>query len=296
MNQDTRLLANAHSYYQPSVSKDEYYLDVPPNCTDPGMHWHVDTEIVHNITGATTVMLDGHSYEMKPGDTMLIRSAIEHNVVIHNGETVIVEFGYALLGQEYRIINHSRFCRTLLHSYEDTRFVEVFTALRTSFFSKCKDIWFEKSELFLLASILRSYCIPAEDDDSIRMKRILDFEKILPAFKLVELRYKEPIQTLDVANATGYTESHFCRLFHEIMGETFHSYLNRYRILFACKLLEQGNYGINEIALRVGMPIEKTFTRAFKRYIGCTPAKYLQKHDRPPSSSSNNSGFSPSKE
>jgi len=58
-------------------------------------------------------------------------------------------------------------------------------------------------------------------------------------------------------------------------GYTFNDYLNRYRIQKAVDLLRESNYKVYEIAEMVGFSDYKYFIKVFKKYIGCSPARFI---------------------
>lgn len=58
-------------------------------------------------------------------------------------------------------------------------------------------------------------------------------------------------------------------------GYTFNEYLNRYRIQKAVDLLRENQYKIYEIAEMVGFSDYKYFIKVFKKYIGSSPAHFI---------------------
>lgn len=61
-------------------------------------------------------------------------------------------------------------------------------------------------------------------------------------------------------------------------GYTFNDYLNRYRIQKAVDLLRESEYKIYEIAEMVGFSDYKYFIKVFKKYIGCSPARFINEN------------------
>ena len=61
-------------------------------------------------------------------------------------------------------------------------------------------------------------------------------------------------------------------------GYTFNDYLNRYRIQKAVDLLRENQYKIYEIAEMVGFSDYKYFIKVFKKYIGCSPARFISEN------------------
>lgn len=62
-------------------------------------------------------------------------------------------------------------------------------------------------------------------------------------------------------------------------GYTFNDYLNRYRIQKAVELLKENQYKVYEIAEMVGFSDYKYFIKVFKKYIGCSPARFINENE-----------------
>ena len=137
-------------------------------------------------------------------------------------------------------------------------------------------------ELLLIGSvykicgyILREFADASESDGDLRAVANID-----KALALIRDRFAEPI-TVDMAAAiTGYGKSNFCRIFKHIVGETFHSALNRRRVENACCYLGETAMPVSDIAGLVGFADAKSFCRVFKSITGTSPGQYrtAQRH------------------
>ncbi|MDO5520113.1 MAG: AraC family transcriptional regulator [bacterium] len=106
------------------------------------------------------------------------------------------------------------------------------------------------------------------------IKRIIDF---------ICIKYSEPIHMDDIAHACGLERSYMTRLFKDATGRTPQEYLMTYRMKEACKMLQQDNISIQNISYSVGYGDSFTFSKAFKRHIGCSPSQYrLTEHKKKP--------------
>jgi len=63
-------------------------------------------------------------------------------------------------------------------------------------------------------------------------------------------------------------------------GYTFNDYLNRYRIQKAVDLLRDNQFKIYEIAEMVGFSDYKYFIKVFKKYTGCSPARFINENKK----------------
>ena len=87
-----------------------------------------------------------------------------------------------------------------------------------------------------------------------------------------------------VAGTAGISKYHFCRLFKEMTGLTYQSYVNRVRIDQAKKLLNDDALSITDTGYAVGYSDLTHFERIFKKLTGTTPSQYRQRTSSLPSS------------
>jgi AraC-like DNA-binding protein len=98
----------------------------------------------------------------------------------------------------------------------------------------------------------------------------------LKAMAYIHDSYTEPISRSDVAAHVGLSERHLTRCFHQEVGLTPITYLNRFRVKKAKALLDAGEKGITEVAVEVGFSSSSYFTRVFRDEVGISPRAYLQ--------------------
>ncbi len=90
--------------------------------------------------------------------------------------------------------------------------------------------------------------------------------------------YKEKIYLSDVADALGISEGHLSRLFPAETGETFQTYLLRFRLERAANLLRFSDRPISEICSYVGIPSQSYFGEQFRRFYHESPRRYRSSH------------------
>ena len=82
----------------------------------------------------------------------------------------------------------------------------------------------------------------------------------------------------EVADYAGVSVQHLSKLFKADKGMTMVEYINQYRISLSLELLAGTDLNVNAISEQTGYTNTVTFTRNFKRYVGCTPSEYRQKN------------------
>jgi len=100
--------------------------------------------------------------------------------------------------------------------------------------------------------------------------------KIRKAKDIIIARMAEPPSLQELANEVGLNLKKLKEGFKQIYGDSVFSFLFDYKMEFARKLLESGNYNVNEVGLKVGYSTSSHFIAAFKKKYGTTPKKYVQ--------------------
>jgi AraC family transcriptional regulator len=78
----------------------------------------------------------------------------------------------------------------------------------------------------------------------------------------------------DLATETGYSTSHFFRLFRATTGCTPHQYLLRLRMERAVELMRKPSLALLDIALECGFANETHFSRTFRERFGLPPGQF----------------------
>ena len=77
-----------------------------------------------------------------------------------------------------------------------------------------------------------------------------------------------------LASAVAMSRSSFAPRFLAAVGESPMRYVARSRMLRAAQLLDADRVSVSEAMQRVGYESESSFSKAFQRFLGCTPGAY----------------------
>jgi AraC family L-rhamnose operon regulatory protein RhaS len=94
-------------------------------------------------------------------------------------------------------------------------------------------------------------------------------------------RFFEPTDLDQTAIALGMSRRRFTQLFRALTGTSWHAYLTRLRIDYACQLLQQTPRGIAAIAFECGYEDLSSFYRAFRRHSSLPPSEWRRQHGAP---------------
>lgn len=104
--------------------------------------------------------------------------------------------------------------------------------------------------------------------------------QVQKGIEFIEARLDRDIQSADVARHAGISQWHFQRIFRALTNETLKTYIRSRRFAGALEKLASTRMRIIEIALASGFETQESFTRAFRRAFGVTPAEYRKRGSR----------------
>ncbi len=100
---------------------------------------------------------------------------------------------------------------------------------------------------------------------------------IAPALEFIRENYMMNFPVEDLANMCHLSQTHFRRVFHEIMNTSPLDYLNTTRILQSCILLRTTEESILSISEQVGFRSVSSYNRHFAEKMGTQPSEWRHK-------------------
>lgn len=101
--------------------------------------------------------------------------------------------------------------------------------------------------------------------DEARLRRVLEY---------IRENVAEELSLDDLANVACLSVFHFCRAFKSSTSSTPFEYVSNVRIQVAKDLLLNRQNSIDDVAHAVGFASGASFSRAFKKIVGCSPSQY----------------------
>ena len=105
------------------------------------------------------------------------------------------------------------------------------------------------------------------DEDNVR--------RIRKAKEIIIANMAEPPSLAELSKEIGLPLKKLKEGFKEVYGEPVYGFLFEYKMDYARKMLETGQYNVNEVGHHVGYSTASHFISAFKKKYGTTPKKYL---------------------
>jgi len=115
-------------------------------------------------------------------------------------------------------------------------------------------------------------CPFLEDEQNVR--------KLRNAKEIILRNMGNPPTLKELSEEIGLSLKKLKKGFKEVYGDTVFGYLFDYKMEYARKLLESGQYNVNEVGLKIGYSAASHFIAAFKKKYGTTPKKYTGRMNR----------------
>jgi AraC family transcriptional regulator len=132
----------------------------------------------------------------------------------------------------------------------------------------------ETSSLLLAARLAHSHSETGLIRSPIGSVHGLDGGRLRRVLGYIEEHLAEDITVADLANVACLSIFHFTRAFAATTGVPPHRYVSRRRLETAKAMIATGRASLSEIALECRFSSQSSFTRAFQRAMGMTPAEY----------------------
>lgn len=132
----------------------------------------------------------------------------------------------------------------------------------------------------VLDELYDSQYIDMQDDTATITKDSHIGNRITVLFEKEKVYLNPNLKVSDIAAAIGTNRTYISAYFNKETQCTFYDYVNRYRIEYACKLLENSDEKILQIAELSGFNSSQAFIRVFIKIKGISPNKYRKEKNR----------------
>ena len=257
------------------------------------VHWHQEFEFLVLTEGKVLFTIEDREYVMNPGDIVFINSNYLHmakNICGGVCSFYAIDFSYHVLNEDIHSIFSKKFIRPILNDkYVFPEFMPVSEDedkcwqkdIRNYLheIGECPEHELEPFELMIRSRILAIWdildknCVRAQKDNDIERRYS---ERLEPVISYIKENYAYEITLGELAAILPMSEGQFSRVFKQTMKLSPIQYLMRYRILQSCKLLQDTEKKIGEIANLSGFNNISYFNRVFLNTIGCTPKEYRE--------------------
>ncbi len=136
-------------------------------------------------------------------------------------------------------------------------------------------IYYSIGEAVVLDLQPKLLCINNIQVSNIKTRKDLA-NRLIWAKDYLESCFTEELQVKELAKTAAMSEYHFSRMFKQAFGLSPYQYQLKLKMELAKKLISQKEHFIQDIAPEVGYSDIFTFSKAFKKYFGVYPSRFLK--------------------
>lgn len=237
------------------------------------LHWHRSLEITVTLEGSIRFNTGSNNFDCGESSWIFVNSGELHSCRYitpsdhFTGISIIISLSFIekWLGKNIFFYNPE--------IPEVTRHIRLFAReLYDADFSENDSSLLLMSKLFEILDLISRYCIkPGAPKSSVDKSSDIAAEFT----QYIEQHYQENLTLESIASDFTYSASYFSRLFKQVLGVNFHSYLSFVRVCHAAEQMSAGYENITACAYNNGFPNVKSFIHTFKKLYGCTPGAFI---------------------
>lgn len=262
----------SEKFIHPSKSFQIYTQHVDRLCE---LHWHEFYELCFVRAGNGRNVVNGVSYELRPGSLFLLTPADFHEIGPLASETLHLYnlvFSDDLLSGEMKTLFFQE-----AGDYWNADMRESFATIEAEF----RLIWEESQHQKMghkhivkgsleriLLYVARTTSAAKRHEDKIVHQKHPDVQR---ALLHIHHHFREGISLEEAARQAGLAPNYFSHVFRKTTGIPFQTYLQDLRLKFAKSLIISSDYPITEICYASGFHTLTHFERVFKQRFGQTP-------------------------
>ncbi len=252
------------------------------------LHCHSELELFYLCEGELYFYVEETRYHIKKGDVLFIPGGLMHYATRVTENNDACSFDAFVFMPELIMDTLPAYCEKYLDA-------SMCNSISGTVHIHCKNSWQYKiinhvSNIFELNSTPVEQCELTIRGELLNIWQLLYnnvYSKMIAlhpshasspllnkCIEYINTNYTDTFTLFELADMSGLSEGHFCRIFKEITGFTPFNYINRIRITKSCELLTRTNKKIADIALSCGFNNIGYFNRIFKNIMKESPKSY----------------------
>nr|MBP3598121.1 AraC family transcriptional regulator [Eubacterium sp.] len=229
-------------------------------------------EIRYCTEGEGVLIVEGEKYTIKPGDVYFIRDEVPHEYYRITDKWVthfLIFGGYATeqLFQQFQWGNHEIFRFTDEEPLELLSQKIYLYSTEEDYCTKCKN-----------SALVYEFIVEIFSQSKEKLTKTEMYtpstHTLMKAKRYIEQYYFKDLKLESVAEYSGVTQQHLCRLFREHLHISPNHYLTQIRIRQAKIFLQETNDSIQTISEKVGFNTSAYFSSQFKKYENISPREF----------------------
>ena len=246
-------------------------------------HYHPQHELTYIEQSHGTKFIGDYAGPYEPGELVLLRSKLPHcwkNQAGKNllAKSVVVQWNNGIFTHVPELAPVFDMLKTASKGilFNKTEISAIIPRFKNLINLKGHQLYIELLSILIVLSKCdhrtlseASFIEDIPSEFSKRITKVHDF---------IAQNYTTKIYLKQVADLVNMSEQSFSRFFNKMMGRSFFTFLNEYRVNIATRMLIDSDSTVAEIGFACGYESLPFFFKKFGETHGMSPAKYRKKH------------------
>ncbi len=246
-------------------------------------HYHPQHELTYIEDSVGTKLIGDYVGPYEPGELVLLRSNLPHcwkNIsnTNRNSKSIVIQWNRGVFPKvpELELIFN-----LLRKADKGLLFDKVQTKELVPFIQKLPTL--KSHELYvqllqLLSKLALCQCQTLSELSFRDDIPTIHGTRMLQIHEFVQQNFKRKVYLKEVADLVKMSEQSFSRFFRKMMGRSFFTFLNEYRINMAVRMLLDTDKSVSQIGYDCGYESLPFFYKQFNKYMGRTPLNHQKEY------------------
>ena len=245
------------------------------------MHSHSSYELYYLVKGEREYCIEDRFFKITAGDIVLIPGKILHRTAGEGGLRYLVHFSHGFVEKFFTDTALEPLLKDQAvvfrpENREGTQIQAILNMMLSEFIQAEREripqneplqAGYLYQLLFLMAYSNNTY-VPYDYAD----------ERITKIIQYINENFNQINDIEEVAEQFFISKFYLCRFFKKKLGISLVSYLNKIKIMEACRMIQGGETNLTEIAIKCGFNSSSYFCKVFKQEKGISPTEYRKRH------------------
>ena len=236
-------------------------------------HNHTDNLVIFCFNGAGQFSTTKCHGMIKKGDVLFLPKGIEHQYKSSNKEPwsiywVHIEGHLFEQFMDFIGVNNSNL---IFNISNQAAFIDEFEQLLST-----RNKSYQLSSFILASNIIKKMFALFTVNSPSKLEQSKQDFNLSKVTSFMEENISQKINLQEIADSLKLSKFYFAKKFLQHTGVSPIRYFLELKIKHACKLLDESNISVKDVALKIGYDDPYYFSRLFKKIMGLSPTQYRQ--------------------
>lgn len=236
-------------------------------------HKHTDNLVIFCFDGKGQFSTPTGQGTIKKGDVLFLPKGVEHQYKSSNNDPwsiywVHIEGHLFEQFMDFIGVNNSNL---ILNISNQAAFIDEFEQLLST-----RNKSYQLSSFILASNIIKKMFALFTVNSPSKLEQSKQDFNLSKVTSFMEENISQKINLQEIADSLKLSKFYFAKKFLQHTGVSPIRYFLELKIKHACKLLDESNISVKDVALKIGYDDPYYFSRLFKKIMGLSPTQYRQ--------------------